>query len=41
MIPEISVTNGQPTTLIPLSFVILTVMVKDAYEEFCRFLKDR
>ena len=41
MIPAISVTDGKPTTLAPLSFVMLTVLLKDAYEEFQRYLKDR
>lgn len=41
MIPSVSVTNGTPTTLIPLSFVMLAVLIKDAYEEFYRYLKDR
>lgn len=39
-IPGISVTNGKPTTVFPLAFVLLTVLVKDAYEEFCRYQKD-
>lgn len=41
MIPSVSVTGGRPTTLIPLSFVIITVLLKDAYEEFMRYKKDR
>ena len=34
MIPSISVTSGTPTILFPLSFVMLAVLIKDAYEEF-------
>jgi len=40
-IPTISNTNGKPLVLIPLIFVMLTVLVKDAYEQFYRYLKDR
>jgi hypothetical protein len=41
MIPSISVTGGKPTTLAPLSFVIITVLIKDAYEEYQRYQKDK
>lgn len=41
MVPSISVTGGKPTTLLPLSFVIITVLIKDAYEEFLRYRKDK
>jgi phospholipid-transporting ATPase len=41
MIPSVSVTGGKPTTLIPLAFVIITVLLKDAYEEYLRYKKDR
>jgi magnesium-transporting ATPase (P-type) len=41
IIPSISVTNGTPTTLFPLAFVMLAVLIKDAYEEFCRYVKDK
>jgi cell division protein FtsB len=41
MIPSISVTGGTPTVLFPLAFVMLAVMVKDAYEEYYRFTKDK
>lgn len=34
MIPSISVTGGTPTILLPLSFVMLAVLIKDAYEEY-------
>jgi hypothetical protein len=41
VIPSISVTNGTPTTLFPLSAVMIAVLIKDAYEEFYRYLKDK
>lgn len=41
MIPSISVTGGSPTILLPLSVVILAVMIKDAYEEYYRYRKDK
>ena len=41
MIPSISVTGGTPTVLFPLAFVMLAVRVKDAYEEYYRFTKDK
>lgn len=31
-IKGISVTDGKPTVLLPLTFVMLTVMIKDAVE---------
>lgn len=40
-IQAISNTNGKPLVLIPLIFVTFTVLVKDAYEQFYRYLKDR
>jgi hypothetical protein len=40
-IKPISNTGGQPLVLIPLTFVTFTVLIKDAYEEFYRYLKDR
>lgn len=40
-IKEISVTNGKPTVLLPLSIVMLTVMIKDAIEEINRYSQDR
>lgn len=39
-IPGVSVTNGQPLVLIPLSMVIFGVLIKDAYEEYSRYKKD-
>ena len=41
MIPSISVTNGKPMILLPLSIVMLAVMIKDAYEEYYRYRKDK
>lgn len=41
MIPSISVTGGTPTILFPLAVVMLAVMIKDAYEEYYRFRKDK
>lgn len=40
-IPSISVTGGSPTILLPLAFVMLAVMIKDAYEEYYRYRKDK
>lgn len=34
-------TGGTPTVLFPLAFVMLAVMVKDAYEEYYRYRKDK
>lgn len=41
MIPSISYTERKPLILFPLSVVTFTVMLKDAYEELSRYLKDR
>lgn len=40
-IRAVSATNGTPTTLLPLSVVMLAVLIKDGYEEFNRYLKDK
>ena len=40
-IKEISVTDGKPTVLLPLTIVMLTVMIKDAIEEIHRYSQDR
>ena len=40
-IKEISVTHGRPHVLLPLIMVMLTVFVKDAFEEYSRFKKDK
>jgi hypothetical protein len=39
-IPAISNTNGEPSGLYPLLFVIGVVMIKDAYQEYYRYKKD-
>ena len=36
----ISISNGEPTMLPPLILVILTSMIKDAYEDYCRHVED-
>ncbi len=41
MIPAISITNGQPSMVPPLVFVIIVSMIKDAYEDYLRHKKDR
>jgi magnesium-transporting ATPase (P-type) len=41
MIKEISNSNGQPTLLLPLGFVILVSMVKDFLEDFKRQRSDK
>lgn len=40
MIPPISNSGGKPLVLIPLTFVISTVLIKDAIEEYNRYRKD-
>ena len=40
-IPSVSITYGKPTILVPLSFVIIFIMIKDAYEEYMRYQKDK
>jgi magnesium-transporting ATPase (P-type) len=40
-IKSISNTDGKPLVLIPLVFVTFTVLIKDAYEQFYRYLKDK
>lgn len=41
MIPPISNSGGRPLVLIPLSCVMLTVLIKDAMEEYTRYKKDQ
>ena len=41
MIPLISITNGQPVMLYPLSIVIGVSMIKDIYEDWKRHKSDR
>lgn len=40
-IPPISITDGKPTTLFPLSFVISVSMIKDALEDWKRHKSDK
>jgi phospholipid-transporting ATPase len=40
-IKQISVTDGNPTVLLPLTIVLMTVMIKDAVEEINRYNQDR
>ena len=40
MIPQISITNGQPTILMPLGFVTLVSMIKDLFEDLKRHKQD-
>ena len=40
VIPDISNTNNQPLQLVPLSFVILVSMIKDAFEDYKRHKSD-
>lgn len=40
MIPTISITGGQPTILVPLTFVTLVSMVKDIVEDLKRHKQD-
>ena len=40
-IPNITITNGQPTTLFPLAFVVIVSMIKDLYEDVKRSRSDR
>jgi phospholipid-transporting ATPase len=41
IIPEVSISDGIPTILAPLSFIVLLSMVKDAFEDYKRFKSDR
>ena len=36
----ISISNGEPTMLPPLVLVVVTSMIKDAYEDYCRHSED-
>lgn len=40
-IPLISITNNHPTTLLPLTFVLLLSMTKDLYEDLKRSNSDK
>ena len=41
MIDKISISNGQPAMLPPLTFVVILSMIKDAYEDYKRHRADR
>jgi hypothetical protein len=41
MIGPISNSDGKPLVLLPLSFVMSTVLIKDAIEEYNRYRKDK
>ena len=41
MIEAISISNGQPAMLPPLTFVVVLSMIKDAYENYKRHKEDR
>jgi phospholipid-transporting ATPase len=41
MIPEISISNGKPSNLMPLSTVLFVSMVKDAFEDYKRYVNDK
>ena len=41
MIEVISISNGQPAMLPPLTFVVLLSMIKDAYEDYKRHKEDK
>ncbi len=40
-IPNITVTDGSPTTLFPLSFVVAVSMLKDLFEDIKRKRSDK
>lgn len=40
MIPEISISGGQPAMAPPLTFVVIVSMIKDAYEDIMRHVED-
>ena len=40
MIPDITVSNGQPVTLVPLSFIVLVSAMKDLIEDLKRKRSD-
>ena len=41
MIPAISISNGTPTQGMPLVFVVVLSMIKDAYEDYKKSVNDR
>lgn len=40
-IPAISTTNGQPTILYPLSFILMVNILKDLFEDLSRRASDK
>lgn len=40
LVPGVSLTNGQPTILVPLMFVIMVSAVKDIFEDMKRHASD-
>ena len=41
MIKVISISNGAPVMALPLAFVVVVSMIKDAYEDYKRHKEDR
>ena len=41
MIEAISISNGRPSNLMPLSSVVFISMVKDAFEDYKRYVNDK
>ena len=41
MVEAISVSGGKPSNLMPLSTVVFTSMVKDAFEDYKRYVNDK
>lgn len=41
MIEVISITNGQPVMLLPLTIVVFLSMIKDGFEDYKRHKEDR
>jgi len=41
MIPQISISDGQPTMLPPLIVIVVVSMVKDIVEDYQRYLNDK
>lgn len=40
-IPSISLTNGKPVQAMPLASVVFISMVKDAFEDYKRYVSDK
>jgi hypothetical protein len=41
MIPAISISGGKPAQGMPLAFVVILSMVKDAYEDYKKSVNDK